>query len=219
MTKLHDIRAALFDFDGTIAETRIDFGRMRRDVLALAEGAGVPREQLDGRYVLELIEAATLSLGGDTPAAEGFAREAHHLILDIELQAADRGRLFPGAAEALQALRDRGIRTAIVTRNCAESVARIRARHPFCCDVILTRDDVPRVKPDPLHLQAALEALGVGADHAVMVGDHPMDVATAKAVGLASIGVLTAGTTREAFLAAGADLVAASVADVSSLIE
>lgn len=219
MRKLRDIRAALFDFDGTIAETRIDFGHMRTAVRWLAEEAGVAPERLDGRYVLEMVEAAAEALGPDAPAGREFVRRAHEAILEIELRAADSARLFPGAAETLAQLQKRGIRTAIVTRNCAASVSRIRARHQFVCDVVLTRDDVPRVKPDPDHLRAALIALDAANGPGVMVGDHPMDVMTAKKVGLASIGVLTSGSSPEDFALAGADLIAPSVADVPSLIE
>ncbi len=210
MQRFAGVSAVVFDFDGTLAHLTIDFGRMRRDVLALLPAHGVDPDGLERLYVLEMIETAARRLdaaGGDGAALRVATREA---IERIEIEAAAAGGLLPGIPAALEALDARGFRLGIVTRNCAAAVTTVLAgpgggRLPH--RVLLTRDDVPRVKPDPAHVEAALVALGVPPCAAVMVGDHPMDVETGRRVGMRTVGVLTGQSPREAFEAARADLV------------
>jgi len=75
------------------------------------------------------------------------------------------------------------------------------------CPVVVCRDNIKKVKPDPLHLQAALNLTGGYAHNALMVGDHPLDIEVGRRVGTLTAGVLT-GNFREAdFRQAGADIV------------
>ena len=211
------VSAVVFDFDGTLAHLTIDFGRMRRDVLALLPAHGLEPAEFERLYVLELIEAAGRRLGAAGADAEAFLAAARAAIERVEIEAAAAGGLLPGAAAALETLDRRGYRLGIVTRNCAAAVSAVLegpagGRLPH--RVLLTRDDVPRVKPDPAHLEAALAALGVPASEAVMVGDHPMDVEAGHRVGMRTVGVLTGRSPRAAFEAVRADLV---VDDVTCL--
>jgi len=50
-----DARAFLFDFDGTLVQQRVDFARMREDVLRIVANYGFAVEPLRAMYVLELI--------------------------------------------------------------------------------------------------------------------------------------------------------------------
>jgi len=204
----------LLDFDGTVARTEIDFSGMRACIRRLAEAEGVPPELLDRGWVLEMVDAAREYLGSCTPAGQRFADAADAAILHIELQAAARAQLFPGVVRALGELQRRGIKIGIVTRNCRECVALIRAKHDFPCDVILTRDDVRNVKPHRDHLLAALRALGRCSDEAIMVGDHVSDMMSGKSAALTTVGVLTSGAERRELQQAGADLILDSAADL-----
>ena len=100
-----------------------------------------------------------------------------------------------GAEEAYEAsallawLRARGVAVGIVTRNSRAAVSMLLRRVPLPHDVLLTRDDVPRTKPDPAHLLAALDRLGVAPADAIMVGDHHMDIVAGRAAGLRSLAI------------------------------
>jgi len=210
-----DVEAVLFDFDGTLIEPSIDFGLMYDAVLAIVARHGLPAESCRGMHVLEMVARARRELEererGD---GQGFQAEAERAILDIELEAADRVLAYRGAPDMLAGLVRRGYGIGIVTRNARAAVERILERIPMVHDVLLTRDDVSRVKPDPEHLLAALRALGVPGHRALMCGDHTMDVIAGRRVGARTAGVLRPGVPASYFAEVAPDLVLAHVTEL-----
>lgn len=211
-----DVKAVIFDFDGTLAETNIDFSKMRRRIYELIREGGLWEDQLDdGRYVLEVIEAVAEKLAADPERRAEFERQAAQTLIEVEMETVASAFPYPGVMEALQKLVDCGYKIGIVTRNCRDCVSHFLQRHPFPHDVCLTRDDVELVKPHPAHLLAALERLAVEPDHAIMVGDHRSDIECALAAGCCGVGVYLTGTTAEQFAELGA---AASYEDVPAVV-
>jgi phosphoglycolate phosphatase len=216
---LRDIEAVLVDFDGTLVHLNIDFGHMRAEVEALVPQYGLSMEGRRALYVLELIEDAVRELKAeDEERARSFQREAEAAIIAIELEAAAEAQVYPEVPELLRRLRERGIKVAIVTRNCRAAVDRILAENPLVYDALLTRDEVTAVKPDPGHLLAALRLLGVEPQRTLMVGDHPMDVQVGRAVGTRTAAVLTGAGSPERFSEVQPDLILAQVGDLSDYL-
>jgi phosphoglycolate phosphatase len=212
---LEEVRAFIFDFDGTLAIPNIDFGLMRQQVDAIARRYGVDPAGVGHLYILEMIATVRAQLGSDScPGGEDFHREAHASILNLEIDCARRGGLLPGAIEVLQALRQQGFKIGVVTRNSGSAVRTICAAIDSLCEVFLPREAVRFVKPHPEHLQRALEHLQVAAGQAVMVGDGPIDITAGKALGLKTVAVLTGSSRRESLLASQPDLILDSVADL-----
>lgn len=211
------IRAAIFDFDGTLAATDIDFGLMRRRVLDVADRWGLTDHLDERRYILEIVDDA-LGMLTENAERERFREETARAMEDVELVFTSVAEPFPGVPETLERLRECGRRVGIITRNCRVGVASVFDRHPMHHEVLLTRDDVERVKPDPAHLHEALEALAVAPGEALMVGDHITDIEVGHAAGAWTAGVLTAKTTREQFEEAGAHLILHSAADLTDVL-
>lgn len=211
-----ELRAVIFDFDGTLADTRIDFGEMRRRVYALIQQWGLWTDGMgENRYVLEVIDEARARLDGDLEAAARFAAEAAQALVDVEMETVAEAGPYAGVADALERLQSHGYRLGIITRNCRRCLEHFLARHPLPHEVLLTRDDVVEVKPDPRHLLAALEYLGLAPAEALMVGDHRSDIECALAAGSRGVGVLHTGTTAEQFAELGA---LASYPDVAGFV-
>ena len=96
----------------------------------------------------------------------------------------------PGARELLQELRQRGVRTALVTMSVRRMAEQIVSHIPFdAFDVIVSGDEVERPKPDPEPYRRAAELLGIEPHDAVAIEDSLVGLASAVGSGAAAIGV------------------------------
>jgi len=214
------LEVCLFDLDGTLIAPSIDFGDMHRRVVEAVADHGLSSETFEGMHVIEIIERACEMLSRRNGGQADSLRAAAETVVDeIEMGAAERVQPLPGAADVLAWLSDGGCRLGIVTRNARRPVERILERIPLRHDVLLTRDDVPSVKPDPDHLRRALEALGCGSASGMMVGDHPMDVQAGKRAGLATVAVRSSGATEAALRTQAPDLILSDVSQLKSALE
>jgi len=177
MAGILHLDAIIFDFDGTLAPTNIDFAEMRRRILEHLRAWGLYQPGVeDSKYVLELIAWAQQQLQDQPQRQQRYRQEAHQILREVELPCCQQAVPFPGVPHALTQLDQAGINIGIITRNSHEGVGAVLSRHPLPYDVLLTRDDLAEVKPDPQHLQRALQLLGIPAARALMVGDHATDI-------------------------------------------
>ena len=213
------IRAIIFDFDGTLAVLNIDFSLMRERVFDLMGRYGIEEKAVQEKYLLEIIDEVYQILRKKSPsAAEAFYEESHHILHEVEMKAAEKGRLIPGTEATLKGLRKKGIKVGIITRNCEDAVRKVFPDIDDFCDIFVSRNSVKRVKPHPDHLTYVMRWLKISGEESMMVGDHVIDIQAAKRVGMKSIAVLTGRTEKEEFEKAGADYVLTSVSEIIKLL-
>lgn len=190
--------AVLFDLDGTLVETRLDFSAMKAALLALVSSFGLPTAYLASLDMLSIIEHAASDLA---PAGvDGdFRSSAEEVLRSFELPAAEGAEEIPPAVSVLSALAERNVRIGIVTRNCRDAAEIALRRVPLTHHVLLTRDDVRRTKPHPDQLLRALHCLQAHPTRSLMVGDHPMDIQGGRAAGMFTVGLLRPPNTPERF--------------------
>ena len=211
----YQVDVILFDLDGTLIEPMIDFAELNSRVIETCTEAGVDASRWASEPALEIIAQAVAELEQvDADRARNLAINADRAIIEIELEAAARVQPYLGVQRMLQALVDRGYRIGIVTRNCRAAVNRVLERWPMPYQVLLTRDDVGHVKPDPRHLSAALEALDASGARVLMVGDHPMDIAAGRSIGAITALVRTVHVSEERIRQAAPDLVLDQIVDL-----
>ncbi|HEY7423190.1 MAG TPA: HAD-IA family hydrolase, partial [Gemmataceae bacterium] len=179
---MNSLRAVLFDFDGTLGDSypaitaSVNHVRARHGLPPLSEPE-VRRHVGRGPHYL---------LGHTVPAGaietNIAAYRAHHPSVLRE-----GTRLLPGAADVLRALHARGLRLGICSNKpvafTRELIAYLGVQSFL--DVVLGPEDVPRPKPAPDMLRAALARLNVPAREALYVGDMVVDIQTARGAGIA----------------------------------
>lgn len=195
-------QGVFFDFDYTLGDSTPAIVRgYQMGFRAL--GLEPPTEaQVRPTIGLTLFDGYT-HLSGDTD--EGRRREFYRQFqLAVGKLATGEGRavmiqgtqLLPGAAELLAGLRDRGVRTAIVSTKPGITLRDIFAfrKLDHLLDLVVGGDEVTRAKPDPEGLRFALNKLGLGAEQVLFCGDTTIDAATARAAGCDFCAVLNGAT-------------------------
>ncbi|MGA1974483.1 MAG: HAD family hydrolase [Conexivisphaerales archaeon] len=213
------VRAALFDLDGTLVEFKVDYNLGRRMILQFAGGRGYDMEgQTEDRNMHDIIEH--YSLIGDESAHADVRRYAYDLMERLEVVGASETRPFPDTLPALQALRQGGLKMGIVTNSARKAVEIVMGRYPLgpFFDVITTRDDVTVIKPDPGIVHFTIHALGVGSDECFFVGDAPGDVQAAKSCRIVSVGIPRGAASKEALLSARPDYLIESLDCLPDLV-
>ena len=165
--------AILFDWDGVIAETSLDFSPIRE-------------KYYGGRRAMLLEEAGTLP----PDRREALMRD----LEELEMEGAYRSHPVPGIEEVLAWVEERAIPWAVVSRNCRRSIlAAAEATGVDLPAVVRSRDDGETVKPDPDALLETCAALGVPASQTLFIGDFIYDMIGARRTGMR--GVLVRGKT------------------------
>ncbi len=212
--------AIIFDLDGTLLDTLDDL----MDAANYALGQmGYPLRTRDeirqfvGNGVVRLIERSV---------PEGTSPQDTERTLSIfkgfyELHKKDKTAPYPGVAELLKALREKGFKLAVVSNKFDAAVK------------ALMEDDVPGLlhaaageseaagvpkKPDPTMVLRTLDALGVKPERAVYVGDSDVDMQTARNAGLPCISVTWGFRDREFLTEHGAAVFADAPADILALV-
>ena len=208
------LRAALFDFDGTLVDTtELIYQSLRhatgevlgreipRDILMANVGQPLPRqmELIDAERAEALLESYRLH------------NEQHHNSLIGE---------FPGVEVSLARLRSSGIGIVVVTSKRRFSVEMALEKFPGLGEVVdrfVTLEDTAEHKPHPAPLLKGLEFLGgVPPEEAAYVGDSPFDVAAAKAAGVKSVAVSWGAFSEDTLRSAGPEYL---VPDLDSAVD
>lgn len=205
------LRAVVFDWDGTLADSA---EATFRSYAVVFESFGIPfgRDRFRDTYSPNwhrTYEAVGLPTSAwDEADARWLAAYARH-----------ESPLLPGARAALDRLSPRlalGLVTSGDGSRVRGELVRLRLAEAFA--VALFAADVTRRKPHPEGLLRALERLGVPPAEAVYVGDSPEDVEMARAAGARSVAIPGGYPNREALLASGADFWAEDLARVADVV-
>jgi phosphoglycolate phosphatase len=160
------IRGVVYDLDGTLVDSGLDFPAMRREM-------GLP----EGVPILEALS--------EIPQGERL-ENCLQILRRHEDEAAERAMLMPGAAELVSNLAAKSIPQAIFTRNSRRCSARMLERVGLSFAWILCREDGPP-KPHPAGLLKLCGIWKVDPADMLFVGDFLHDINAGRAAGVRTV--------------------------------
>ncbi len=163
--------AILFDFDGTLTAP----GAL--DLLLIRRFIGCPEKM----PILEFIAGLP----------EKDAKKAMTTLDEFELNAAQQAMPNADAEEIIRYLRAKAIKIGILSRNTRASIERaIRNFSQISSadfDLIISRDDAIRPKPDPEGVLFAAKQMNIAPEHIMVVGDYIFDIHAGKQAGAMTV--------------------------------
>lgn len=188
-------QAVLIDLDGTMLDSipdlahaanamRIEMGMpvLHQDVVATFVGKGV--DNLVRRALAGSLHAADPEPAKFDRARESFYRHYH-------LVNGDKATVFDGVIEGLKAMREQGLKLAVVTNKPTEFTLPLLARTGLAgfFQLVVCGDTCARRKPDPDQMFYACEQLGVTPAQTVAIGDSVHDAHASRAAGIRVLAV------------------------------
>lgn len=162
MMKDYIIHSIVFDMDGTLVDSKLDFDLMREEI-------GIPA----GQPILEYVEASS---------DQQFIKHAFRVIHEHESRGAREAEILRDAMEFLSYLKSRNIPTAILTRNSKEITKITLDKFALKFNQVITRDCAP-AKPKPDALIALAKDFKLQLENILYIGDHDFDLETARNAG------------------------------------
>jgi phosphoglycolate phosphatase len=180
--------ALIFDLDGTLIDSAPDIAAA---INACFAERGWP--ELPVAYVESFLGNGPRRLVADIVADKGISAGEDEItsLLAAYIAAygerpAERTRFFPHVREDLAELRQAGFRLGICTNKphaLTGRILEILGLAPLF-DAVLGADAVPACKPDPGHLLAVAERMGLAPGSFAYIGDTPVDRNTARSAGV-----------------------------------
>lgn len=181
----------IFDLDGTLLDTIADLGTAANQALSKRGFPIHPIERYKtfvGNGVRKLIERALGEAGTDANLVDEVLMDFKAYYIEHKT---DLSRPYPGILALLEELKKRGIRMAVASNKFqAATEGLVKFFFPAgTFDVILgQRDGIP-VKPHPQIVFDVLSQIPTPKDQILYVGDTSIDMHTASAAGVESVGV------------------------------
>ncbi|HKS26980.1 MAG TPA: HAD-IA family hydrolase [Pyrinomonadaceae bacterium] len=193
------VRAAIFDFDYTLADSSegaVECINFALKEMALAEAS----HESACRTIGLSLKDTFITLAGEAEAqrcdefSRLFVRRADEVMVGLTT-------LYESVPATIEELRRQGLMLGIVSTKYRYRIEEILARssllHFF--EVIVGGEDVKQHKPDPEGLFEAIERLGCSPASVVYAGDSVADAEVSRRASVPFIAVLSGVTERECF--------------------
>jgi phosphoglycolate phosphatase len=196
------LRAVIFDFDGTLADS---YAAIAASINHVRARYGLPPLEIGevkrhvGRGAEYLIEN---TVGSHDVSGDLQRYRHHHPSVMRPLT-----HLLPGALDTLRAVREGGRRAGVCSnkpRPFTEEILKVVGLAEYV-EAVVGPEDAARPKPAPDMLLLAMRQLGVTPEQTLYVGDMTVDIETARGAGVAVWVVPTGSDTLAALEAARPD--------------
>jgi len=188
IARVTDVRALIFDLDGTLIDSKLDLALSVNATLAELGRAPLPHEQIFS-YVGQGAPALIARALGSDASEQDCLLGLEFFVKYYSAHKLDNTALYPGVRETLDALK--GMPMAVYTNKPVRVSRSIiqelgiagHFRHVY------GGNSFERKKPDPMGVQSILREFGAAPDQVMIVGDSEVDVQTARNSGTWICGV------------------------------
>ncbi|MCR4689944.1 MAG: HAD-IA family hydrolase [Lachnospiraceae bacterium] len=214
-----DIRVVIFDFDGTLADTRAPIVTAKQETMKHA-GLEVMDEEACASTIGLTARAGFLKFYPDLSEetletlVNEYRRQFDELVSKVP------PARFPGVEELLDELDRKNIIMTIATARNRKSLTDFLTKWGMLerFQLILCGEDTKRLKPFPDPVLKTLEELDIRPENALVIGDMPVDIEMGKSAGAYTCGVTYGNSDRESLKKAGADFVVDSLEEFLPLL-
>lgn len=199
--RFRNIRAVLFDLDGTLVDSAPDLG-LATDRMRLLRG--LPSLPADG-YRPHAGSGARGMLGvafGVTPDHAEYEAFREEFYCQYDACLTEQTRAFAGVSRMLDALLHRGLRWGVVTNKAKRFSAPLTRAMPLfaSASTIVSGDTTPHTKPHPAPLLEAARQMNLAPSDCLYVGDDARDILAGRAAGMITVAA------RYGYLGVGSDV-------------
>jgi phosphoglycolate phosphatase len=212
-------RHLLIDFDGPVCSlfagtpTAPIAARLR--TIITREGVALPPAIRNTGNWFEIFAFAAIT-------GPALASHVESELAALESAAAHTAAPTPDLADVLSACHDSGRHVAIVSNNSARAVLIYLDIHQLTGQIgavaARTGHDPAILKPSPHLIKQAASELGTVPSACALIGDSPSDIAAARSAQASSIGYAATSGGPRLLLAAGADAIITTMAELAARI-
>ena len=214
-----DIKLIIFDFDGTLMDTRKPIIMAKQETMRHL-GLAVADEQTC---------AQTIGLSSKLGFQHTYP-ELSDEMLDLcvqnyrkyfeEIIKTEPPTLFEGMVDTLKKLKNSGIVCTIATSRNGKSVRGFLDQMKIAdyFSYVLAAEDTALLKPNAEPVIKTLHDLGYDKEQTLVVGDMPFDILMGKNAGVYTCGVTYGNSDRAGLLEAGADFVIDGIGELMDIL-
>lgn len=198
-------KAVLFDMDGTVLDT---VGDLRDAINVSLERFGFPpRTEAEvksflGKGPAHFVRCAVPQGTDEAVCQQVLAFYEPYYNSHCQISTAP----YPGIMALLEALKQRGIKLAVISNKQEPAVKALAQQHfTGLLELAVGTNAQIRRKPDPSAVLAAMAELGVTREETLYVGDMDVDLNTARNAGIDCVGVAWGFMGRQKLEALGAE--------------
>ena len=175
-------KVVVFDLDGTLIQSSINFVKMKNKMIEILEQNGVPMDLFTPQQTTVVILSGAeriwdkLNMSNDRKTR--ILENLEEAMNNVELEAISEIVEINGTLPTLIKLRDMGFKLAFLTRSHHEyAVKALKIICAYnCFDLILGRGETPKPKPHAESLKFISKHLDVSLDEVMFVGDNHIDI-------------------------------------------
>lgn len=217
-TNKKDMKLYIFDFDGTLGDSR---GLIVRTMMDTFDFMGLHRPPIES-----CISVIGLPLADCFVESANISKEESEKCADVYRKIFKRNnvkgavRPFEGVIPTLKALHRQGSTLAVASSRGHESLDDLLSDFGITdlFSLVVGADDVAKAKPDPEPVERIMAELGFSPRETMVIGDAPYDIMMGRNAGAKTCGVTYGNGAREELAQAGADVLIDRFADLLKVV-